>query len=451
MQEEFNNKGADQVEVIDRVAENAEEGSQVIGAVERTEIIDWCNNVLSDWFTGDVLIYVRTGLLLLVAVGLSALLWWLTRKILIEIIHGLAYKSKTKWDDYLVKNRFFAALAHLVPFLFIDAMIQIVFYDFDSLGVFFLRLTDIVIILITLYVILRFLNTARDVLVEKPHLKDKPIESYFQLSKIVITGLLIILMISVAFNVDPFLILTSMGALTAILLLVFKDTILGFVGSIQLAANDMIRIGDWVTMEKYGADGDVIEINLATVKIQNFDKTITTIPTYSFISDSFKNWRGMLDSDGRRLMRSINIKIQSVKFCSPELLAKLGEIDLIKDYVSSKEQEIQDFNKHNVMNQDVLLNGRNQTNLGVFRYYITQYLEANTEINDSMTLMARQLQPTEKGVPVQLYAFTKTQEWAKYEVVIGDIFDHLLAAVPYFELEVFEAPAGSDMRKLAQL
>lgn len=203
-------------------------------------------------------------------------------------------------------------------------------------------------------------------------------------------------------------------------------------------------------MEKFGADGDVIEINLATVKIQNFDKTITTIPTYSFISDSFKNWRGMLDSDGRRLMRSINVKIQSVKFCSPEMLAKLGEIDLIKDYVSSKEQEIQDFNKNNVMNQDVLLNGRSQTNLGVFRYYITQYLQANAEINDSMTLMARQLQPTEKGVPVQLYAFTKTHEWAKYEVVMADIFDHLLAAVPYFELEVFEAPAGSDMRKLAQ-
>jgi miniconductance mechanosensitive channel len=240
-----------------------------------------------------------------------------------------------------------------------------------------------------------------------------------------------------------------MGALTAIIILVFKDTILGFVGSIQLAANDMIRIGDWVTMEKYGADGDVVEINLATVKIQNFDKTITTIPTYSFISDSFKNWRGMLDSDGRRVMRAIHIKIQSVQFCTPEMLDQLGEIELIRSYVESKEKEINDFNAQHEVNKSVLLNGRNQTNLGIFRYYVEQYLINNQEINKEMTMLVRQLAPTEKGVPIQIYAFTNTQEWAHYEAVMADIFDHLLAAVSYFKLEVFESPAGSDMRKLA--
>lgn len=432
------------------------DGETLTGFMESNELnefIGWCNSILTDSFglTGDGLSYTRTGILLFLSVGISFILWWGTRRILIEVIHKIADKSKTKWDDYLVENRFFAALAHLVPFLFVDAMIQTVFYDFNVVGDFFLRLTDIVIVIISLYVVLRFLNTARDVMVEKPRFKDKPVESYFQLGKIIITCLFIILMISIAFKVDPLVILTSMGALTAIILLVFKDTILGFVGSIQLAANDMIRIGDWVTMEKYGADGDVIEINLATVKIQNFDKTITTIPTYSFISDSFKNWRGMMDSDGRRLTRSINIKIQSVQFCSTEMLSKLGEIEIIRDYVEQKEKEIADFNAGNDVNKSVLLNGRSQTNLGIFRHYITRYLEDNEHINQNMTLMVRQLAPTETGIPLQLYAFTKTHDWGKYEIVLADIFDHLLAATHYFELEVFESPAGSDMRSLGNL
>jgi miniconductance mechanosensitive channel len=309
---------------------------------------------------------------------------------------------------------------------------------------------DVTIVLITLYIIIRFLNTLGDVLLDKPKLNDKPVASYIQLSKIVITILLIVLMVSIAFNIDPIVIVTSMGALTAILLLIFKDTILGFVGSIQLAANDMIRIGDWITMEKFGADGYVTEINLATIKIQNFDKTITTIPTYSFISDSFKNWRGMLDSDGRRVMRSINIKIQSVKFCTPELLEKLAEIEIIRNYINTKQAEINEYNEKNNINRQVLLNGLNQTNLGIFRHYVTTYLNTNPAINSGMDLMVRQLEPTDKGVPVQLYAFTINKKWADYEAIMADIFDHLLASVQYFELEVFEQPAGSDMRIIAK-
>lgn len=425
--------------------------SDLFSNQSKEQFITWWDHLIgAAGLSGSGLTYVRTFVLLLVAIGVSAILWWLTRKVLIEIIHRIAVKSKTKWDDYLVKNKFFSALAHLVPFLFLELMIDMVFHDFPALVMLLVRLTDIVIIIISLYVILRFLNTARDVLIEKPRLKDKPIESYFQLTKIVVTGLLIILMISVAFQVNPVVIVTSMGAITAILLLVFKDTILGFVGSIQLAANDMIRIGDWVTMEKFGADGDVVEINLATVKIQNFDKTITTIPTYSFISDSFKNWRGMLDSDGRRVMRSINIKIQSIKYCSPELLNKIGEIELIRTYIDKKEQEITDYNKTHKINKSVLLNGRNQTNIGIFRYYIQKYLENHKDINHEMMLMVRQLAPSADGIPIQLYAFTKTHEWEEYEAVMADIFDHLLAAVKYFELEIFESPTGSDMRSLVE-
>lgn len=433
---------------IDEVSEVAE---GLLTSQNKSTFVAWWNDLLSGWgMSGNAIVYMRSLLLFVLAVILSGILWWLTRKILIGILHQLADKSKTKWDDYLVSTRFFSAVAHLVPFLFLDMMIEIVFYDFPNFSRLLLRLTDIVIIIISLYAVLRFLNALRNILMEKPRLKDKPIESYVQLVKIVIICLVIILIISIAFQVNPIVILTSMGAMTAILVLVFKDTILGFVGSIQLAANDMIRIGDWVTMEKYGADGDVVEINLATVKIQNFDKTITTIPTYSFISDSFKNWRGMLDSDGRRIMRAINIKIQSVKYCSPELLNKIGEIELIRSYVDEKEKEIEEFNQSHKINKSVLLNGRNQTNIGIFRFYIKKYLESRSEINQDMTLMVRQLEPTEKGVPIQLYAFTKTQEWDKYEAVLADVFDHLLAAVKYFELEIFEAPAGSDMRNLVE-
>ncbi|UKN01282.1 mechanosensitive ion channel family protein [Paracrocinitomix mangrovi] len=418
--------------------------------IDSAEILHWCNETLRDWgLSGDSLIYTRTILLVIITVGVSFLLWWLTRNILLSIIHRFAEKTKTKWDDELVNNKFFSALAHLVPLLFMDYFIRIVFHSFPRIATFGVKLTDLAIIIVINIVIIRFLNTTKDVLSQKESLKDKPLESFSQLGKIIVTILLVFIMISVAFNVDLLVILTSMGAMTAVILLVFKDTILGFVGSIQLAANDMVRIGDWVTMEKYGADGDVMEITLNTVKVKNFDLTITTIPTYSFISDSFKNWRGMQESGGRRVVRSLNIQLSSIKFCTPELLDKLGEIELIKDYVEKKEQEIEQFNANNKVNKKVLLNGRNQTNIGIFRYYVTQYLKNNPEINQNMTLMVRQLQPTEQGVALQVYCFTKTKVWDEYEQVISHIFDHLMASVKYFDLRIFENPSGEDFKRIA--
>jgi miniconductance mechanosensitive channel len=421
------------------------------GQTKREEMIHWLNELLRDaGVHGDTRIYLRTIILLLCSILISIILWWITTNVVGRLIHRILRKSKTHWHEHLKKNKFFTALAHLVPVLFFEIMVRTVFIDFPVILSFLLRMIDVTIVLISLYIIIRFLNTLGDVLLDKPKLNDKPVASYIQLSKIVITILLIVLMVSITFSIDPIVIVTSMGALTAILLLIFKDTILGFVGSIQLAANDMIRIGDWITMEKFGADGYVTEINLATIKIQNFDKTITTIPTYSFISDSFKNWRGMLDSDGRRVMRSINIKIQSVKFCTPELLEKLAEIEIIRNYINTKQAEINEYNEKNNINRQVLLNGLNQTNLGIFRHYVTTYLTTNPAINLGMDLMVRQLEPTDRGVPVQLYAFTINKKWADYEAVMADIFDHLLASVEYFELEVFEQPAGSDMRIIAK-
>lgn len=431
---------------LESTVNSVQEITQKVPA-ERQQLINWCNEVLSDWgLHGDTLIVLRTAILLIAVVVLCYLIWWGSRTIFLQIVHRIASRTKSKWDDYLVQNKFFSAVAHLVPLIFMDRFIHTVFFSYPRMADFFMRTVILAILFVVMFIIIRFLNATRDVLQEKPALKDKPIAAFTQLGKIVLSGLLIISMVSVAVGIHIVDVLVSLGAATAVLLLIFKDTILGFVGSIQLAANDMIRIGDWVTMEKYGADGDVLEINLTTVKVQNFDKTITTIPTYSFISDSFRNWRGMVESDGRRLVRAIHIKIESVKFCTPELLDKLGEIELIREYVDKKEAEIKTFNANHVVNKKVLLNGRNQTNIGIFRHYLEEYLRYNEEINTGMTLMVRQLAPTEKGVPLQVYAFTKTKDWPKYENVTADIFDHILASASYFDLEVFENPSGSDMR-----
>ncbi|MFT4601066.1 MAG: miniconductance mechanosensitive channel [Arenicella sp.] len=419
--------------------------------LQAENIVTYCNDTLGGTgLKGDALIYARTIGLGLLVVGASFFLWWITRKLTLHFIHRIADKTKTTWDDELVKNKFFSACAHLVPLLLMDYFMHVVFYDFQRLADIGVRLTDFVIIFVLIIIVMRFMNTARDVLSVKPQLKDKPIHSFFQLGKIIVGILFGFLMISVAFNVDLVVILTSMGAMTAVILLVFKDTILGFVGSIQLAANDMVRIGDWVTMERYGADGDVLEITLATVKVQNFDKTITTIPTYSFISDSFKNWRGMEESGGRRVTRSLNIQISSIKFCTPEMLNKYGEIEMIRSYVEDKEKQIADFNLTNEVNKKMLLNGRSQTNIGIFRHYVECYLKENKDINQDMTLMVRQLAPTEKGVALQVYAFTHTKVWVDYEVVLGDLFDHLMAAVPFFDLSVFESPSGKDFKSLSK-
>ncbi len=400
--------------------------------------------------SGNTLTLSRTLILFIGIVILSLILWWVSRKTMIKVLHHIAGKSKTKWDDHLVENKFFAAIAHLVPLLFMDSFIKIVFLDYPKIANFLLKTVDIAIIFVVLIAVIRFLSTFEKILSEKPQLKDKPIQSYFQLAKILVSGFMIILGLSIATGQSPIYFLTSLGAATAILLLVFKDTILGFVGSIQLAANDMVRIGDWITMEKYGADGDVIEITLATVKVQNFDKTITTIPTYSFISDSFKNWRGMEQSDGRRIKRSINIEMNSIKFCSADMLNELEKIHYLTDYIQQKEKEIEAYNKKNNIQKEFLLNGRHQTNIGLYREYVKEYLKHNPHINQNMTLMVRQLSPTPTGVPVEIYCFSKIKDWAIYETIVADIFDHLFAATSYFDLVIYEQPSGKDLTTVVE-
>jgi miniconductance mechanosensitive channel len=369
---------------------------------------------------------------------------FVVRKLLRTIITLFARRSKTKFDDLLVINKTPRNIAHIVPLLIALSFLPVVFADFPLVEAFFERALKVFAIVLTLWVIRSILNTLKDYFKTLPRLKDKPIDSYIQVFMIFSWIIGVFSAIALITRI-PFLnFLTGLGAASAIILLVFRDTILGFVASIQVSVNDMVRIGDWITFEKYGADGDVIEINLATVKVQNFDKTITTIPTYALISDSFKNWRGMRNSGGRRIKRALSIKQSSIKYLSEDDVFVLSNIQLIAPYLENRQRDISNFNRQNNINKNLLINGRNLTNIGVFRKYIDSYLKNHSALNKDMMIMARQLAPTEYGMPMEIYAFSSDKRWENYEYIMADIFDHLIAALPYFDLEIFELPSGTN-------
>lgn len=386
--------------------------------------------------------YLNLLILFIVAVLLVLLLDFIIWKILRAVSVNLARKTKTKFDNVLVSNRAPRFLAHIFPLLLIYELIPIVFVDFDYLGEIMLKLTQIIGVILILQIVKSLLNSVRDYLKTLARYKDKPIDSYIQVFMIFawIAGILGVFAIITNINILTFF--TALGAASAVILLIFKDSILGLVASIQISINDMVRIGDWITFEKYGADGDVIEINLATVKVQNFDMTITTIPTYALISDSFKNWRGMKQSGGRRIKRSLIIKQKNIKFLTQEEIIALKKVQLISQYLGNRNEKITTYNIENERNKELLINGKNLTNIGVFRKYVETYLENHSALNKNMTMMTRQLSPTPQGIPLEIYAFSTDKRWQNYEYIMADIFDHLLAAVPYFDLEIFELPSS---------
>jgi miniconductance mechanosensitive channel len=292
-----------------------------------------------------------------------------------------------------------------------------------------------------LWIVRTIFNALRDYLKQKPVYSDKPIDSYIQVIMIVLWMIGIFVIISELFEIKTNTLFATFGAISAIILLIFRDTILGFVASVQVSLNDMVRIGDWITFDKFGADGDVIEINLATVKVRNFDNTTTTIPTYSMISDSFRNWRGMLNSDGRRIKRHILIKAKSIHFVDENELQELRKIHLIRDFIDTRQSEIDKFNSSHNIDKSIAINGRNLTNFGLFRKYITQYLENYPSLNKEMILLCRQLQPTAQGIPLEIYTFTKDKRFENYEYIMSDIFDHIIASIIFFDLEIFELPS----------
>ncbi|GAL77735.1 small-conductance mechanosensitive channel [Algibacter lectus] len=318
--------------------------------------------------------------------------------------------------------------------------------DFPTFEDVFERGLEVFAIILILWIVRSSLNALKDYLKTLPRFKDKPIDSYIQVFMIFSWLGGIMSAIAILTGIEFIKFVTGLGAISAVIILVFKDTIMGFVASIQVSINDMVRIGDWITFEKYGADGDVIEINLATVKVQNFDKTITTIPTYALISDSFKNWRGMTNSEGRRIKRALYIKQTGVKYLTDADVEKLKGIHLITSYLEGRQADIKTYNNANNVDKNLLLNGRNLSNLGVFRKYIDTYLKQHSAVNKDMMIMARQLAPTTQGIPLEIYAFSSDKRWENYEYIMSDIFDHLIAALPYFDLEIFELPSHGSFK-----
>jgi len=352
--------------------------------------------------------------------------------------------TKTHFDDFLIKNRSFDYLSYILVFLLIEFATPIVFYDYQNFEYYTEKLLRILVIINMIRLIRSVLKSIKDFLKTLPLFADKPIDSYIQVVMIILWFFGIIIIFSVISGKSLWEFFTALGAISAVLILVFKDTIMGFVASIQVSVNDTIRIGDWITMEKYGADGDVLEINLASVKIKNFDKTITTIPTYYLISDSFKNWRGMSESGGRRIKRHLLIKSASIRFLNDDEVTEISKIELLKPFIEVKKPEIDQHNQNKSIDKSLAINGRHLTNFGLFRKYVDEYISNHPQVNKEMLFMSRQLQQTPHGIPLEVYAFSTDKRWPFYERIMADIFDHLIASIPYFKLELYEYPGGTD-------
>lgn len=385
--------------------------------------------------------------MLVLLIGLLILIFitdFITRRLLINAFGKFSEQSKTHFDDLLVNHKAPRNIAHIVPLILTIKLFPFVFYDFPHFESYIVKILNVYGIILTVWIIRSILKTFESYFKTLPRLRDKPIDSYIQVVMLFVWIIAVASCLAVVINLSFIKFFTTLGAASAILLLIFKDTILGFVASIQVAVNDSVRIGDWITMAKYGADGDVIEINLSTVQVQNFDMTITHIPTFALITDSFINWRGMQSSGGRRIKRAIILKAKSVKYLTNEKIEDLKNIQLITDYLNHRQKDINNFNETNNIDKTTLINGRNLTNIGVFRKYLQSYVENHSAINKDMFIMVRQLAPTPQGLPLEIYAFSSDKRWENYEYIMSDIFDHALSAVPYFDLEVFELSTTID-------
>jgi len=383
----------------------------------------------------------------LIVLILGVIIYYITKFIIIRILKKIALRTASNWDDALLEHRVFQRMAFLIPGILIYQTIPVTLDEFPGFIPMSLKLTNIYIVIVFLLILNSFLNSVFAMYQKSEFALYHPIKGYIQIGKIVVFIVVFLLILSLLFNQSPLYMLTGLGAFSAVLLLIFKDPILGFVGGIQLSANDMVRQGDWISMPKFGADGTVLEISLTTVKVQNFDNTISTLPTYSLVSESFQNYRGMKDSGVRRMKRSISIDMSSVKFCTQEMLDKFRKINILQEYIDRTEAELENYNTENNVDNSIFINGRRQTNIGVFRAYLEEYLAHHPQIDNSSDLLVRQLQPNSSGIPIEIYAFTLETGFIRYEKVQSDIFDHILAIVPQFELRVFQSPTGEDLKQ----
>ena len=389
--------------------------------------------------------FIVFALLLLVAFGVD----FICRFILLRVVAAVVKRTRATWDDILFDRSVLVHLSRMVAPLVLSVTLPMAFAGVESVALTLVqRICDVFILVTFLSFVNALLKAIYTVYSSKEQLRNRPLKGLLQTAQVALWFVGGIVIIATLLNKDALSLLAGLGASAAVLMLVFKDSIMGVVSGVQLSANDMLKVGDWIAMPKFGADGTVIEVTLNTVKVRNWDNTITTIPPYLLVSDSFQNWRGMQESGGRRVKRSVNIDMNSVRFCTPQMLDKYRRIKLLADYIDQTEQVIKEYNAAQEIDNSVLVNGRRQTNLGVFRAYLNAYLRNLPGVRNDMTLLVRHLQPTDHGIPIELYFFTRTTQWALYEQIQADVFDHLLAIVPEFDLRVFQSPTGADLKNV---
>ncbi|MFT5386708.1 MAG: miniconductance mechanosensitive channel [Saprospiraceae bacterium] len=409
--------------------------------------------ILENWMVDQGLDLSATNILarsliLALIIVFSLIADLLAKRFILKGIAAIVRRTATQWDDMILGKKVFNRLAHLAPAIVIYLSVPIPLAGYDWLLSIINGIVLIYMIVIGILTLDSFLNASLVIYKTYEISKEIPIKGFIQVIKLILYFVGGIFIVSILLNKTPVYLFSSLAALTAVLMFIFKDSILGFVAGIQLTANRMVANGDWIEMPKYGADGDIIEIALTTVKVQNWDKTITTIPTYALISESFKNWRGMSDSGGRRIKRAINIDMNTIQFCTEEMLGRFSKIQYITAYIEKNKIEMQKHNKLEHVDLSSLVNGRRMTNIGTFRAYVEAYLKNNPMINQDMTFLIRQLAPNENGLPLEIYVFSKDIAWANYESIQANIFDHIIAVVPEFDLRVFQDPSGRDFNKL---
>lgn len=406
---------------------------------------EWIENqMLEIGLSETMAAYITTAIVLIVVLLASILAYYISKKLLLKFLQTIISKSKTKWDDTFFQHKVFERAILIIPALVVYVAAPLA----PSAQVWLQRIALCLIVFGLLLAFDKFLGAVNDIYRNYVISKMRPIKGYLQILQIAAYIIGAIIIISTLIDRSPLLLLGGIGAATAVLLLVFQNTILGFVASLQLTGNDMVRLGDWIEMPKFGADGDVIEITLHTVKVLNWDKTISTIPTHLMVSESFKNWRSMQETGGRRIKRAVHIDTSSIKFCNEEMLERYKKIQYIREYLENKTNDILNYNQMHNIDSASIVNGRHLTNIGTFRAYIDAYLQNHPKIHQSMTRLVRQLDLSEHGLPVEIYAFTNTVKWSEYENIQADIFDHILAIIPEFDLRLFQSPTGYDLARM---
>jgi len=410
---------------------------------------------LKDWFTSfdlfenhaDLAASLLSFLILLL---FSWIIYIIVNRVVLFYLKKLALRTATNWDNILFEQKVFKRLSHLIPAIIIHSGVTVALEEYPEAVNAIQSATYLYMVIAGILVLDAVINGLHEIYNTLAISKNRSIKNYMQVVKIFIYILGFGIVLSIILQKDLTSFFAGLGAMAAVLMLIFKDSILGLVAGVQLAANDMVRLGDWIEMPSRNADGDVIDISLNTVKVQNWDRTISTIPTYALVTESFTNWRGMEESGGRRIKRSVNLDMKSIHFLNREEIDKFKKIQIIRDYIEKREIEVEKYNKDHGVDESMPVNGRRLTNIGTFRKYIEEYLKRHPKIHQDMTFLVRHLQPTGKGLPIEIYVFSNDQRWSNYEAIQADIFDHILAVIPQFGLKVYQDPTGEDIMSLAE-